>query len=851
MRSLSLLSDWTLREEALSVSANMADAVLKKADGWLSVPSLPCDVHTALHQAGIIGEPLVGGNSFDCLWVEDRSWWFCKRFTLTKEQLSVSGAELFIEMLDIHADLFLNGRHIGHHASAMYPFCRDVLPFLCEGENTLLIRLTVGLERVSDEDVAEVRQFVACEFRSRRPGRGEEKRVALRKPQYVFGWDQAPRLGTCAIAGDVRLDLLDTVVVRDLRFETLELTENGARLLVEAEIESRQRLYAKECEAVFTLEYNGEVVHTHRLSYLSQPGIHYCDFSFTLEDPALWWPNGYGEQNLYTARVTVCDREGGQDEKSIVTGVRTVRLDMSDLGNDERRYAFFVNGKKIYCKGMDYIQVNCLYAEATDQMHERLLTAARDASFNMLRFWDGNLYQSDFVHALCDRYGLLVIENFCFACGAYPDHLPEFQKEVEREAVYQLRRLRSHPCVALWYGNGECHGLLGSYLGRRYFDEYTPQIHTGGTYLYNDLLPRLHRGLVASVGYQCCTPFGGFEDQQTEKRGDMHYYPFLNLAPDNQQYRISAKSYEDLNCKFITESGVMGPPSVEAITRYCGGRENTDFDSPIWEHHRNTFERLAVRDAIHRHFTGVRELSLEEYCHLGGLFQADLLSFAADRVRLCYESAGSLFWCFTDGFGEIGFSVMDHDQNPKPAYYGLRRAYAPCRLLLSKEEGVVRVYAVNDTAEARDWEVELGYTDFTGEKNTRQTVTVHVPAFEKLLPVGELPLGKDDLTRGVFYAKEASGTLSTAFLRGADFCELEIPKAASLTVTEVEQAGDALSFTVTADCFAYAVHFSLPAEARLSDCYFHLLPGESKRVTLYNAADLQVKTVTASCLFRP
>ena len=848
MKTISLLKDWQLREEPLHTSAEMAALVSAKREGWMEVPTLPCDVHMALKDAGRIEEPLVGLNTFDCKWVENRSWWFSKTFKLTEDEISKHGVELFIEMLDIHADIFLNGTHIAHHASAMYAFRKDVRPWLRVGENILLIRLTTGAERTDDIDVAPVRDFVACEYRSRREGRGNDARTGLRKPQYVFGWDQSPHLATCAIAGDVRLEILDEIVVRDIRFETLALTEAGAKLLVEAEVESRERLFAREMDVEFTLELDGKTVHTAKLNFLANAGVNFCDFSFTLENPELWWPNGYGAQPLYTARVRALNNYGAKDEKSITTGIRTVVREQLPMSEDERCYYFIINGKRVYCKGMDVIHSDVLYARTTKELEYKLITAARDANFNILRFWDGYMYQSDYVHELCDRFGIMTFENFCFACGAYPDHLEEFRREVEAEAIYQLRRLRNHPCVAMWIGNGECHGLLANYLNKHYFEEMDPAIYTGGTYLYNELLPKLHHAHVASVDYQCCTPWGGFEEQEVDERGARHYYPFLNLAPENQQNRISVESFDPLVCKFITECGVMGPPSAEVLAGYLGGAEKYN-DFKTFEHHRNTFERFAVRDGIYKHYTGEKELSLEEYCLYGGLFQGTLLSYAADKIRINEGCGGSVLWCLTDGFGEVGFSLMDHNGDPKPVYYYLRRAYAPTRLILKRDGDEAVIYAANDTAEERTVNLTFGYVGFDGTCGDAEKITAALPAFTKTAVVGRVKIGDADLTKGVIYVQADEADVLTAVLRTADFRELTLSGEAKLTVSDVTKTADALSFTVTSDVYAHAVHFNLGAPAKLSDEYFDLLPGESRRITLTAPGHVHAADIKPTCVY--
>ncbi|MBQ8249372.1 MAG: hypothetical protein IJY93_05755 [Clostridia bacterium] len=848
MKTISLLKDWQLREEALHCTAEMSTLVANKTDGWMNVPTLPCDVHMALKDAGRIKEPLISLNTFDCKWIEERSWWFSKTFTLSEDDLSKHGVELFIEMLDIHADIFLNGTHIAHHASAMYAFRKNVRPWLKAGENTLLIRLTTGAERPDDTDVAPVRDFVACEYRSRREGRGNDRRTGLRKPQYVFGWDQSPHLATCAISGDVRLEILDEIVVRDIRFETLDINENGAKLLIEAEVESRERLFAREMDVELELSFDGKVVHTAKFNFLANAGVNYCDFSFTLENPELWWPNGYGKQPLYTARVSAVNNYGAKDEKTITTGIRTVRREQLPMSRDERCYYFIVNGKRVYCKGMDVIHSDVLYARTTKELEYKLITAARDANFTILRFWDGYMYQSDYVHELCDRFGIMTFENFCFACGAYPDHLEEFRREVEAEAIYQLRRLRNHPCVAMWIGNGECHGLLANYLGKNYFNEMDPAIYTGGTYLYNELLPKLHHAHVASVDYQCCTPWGGFEEQEVDERGARHYYPFLDLSPENQQNRISVESFDPLVCKFITECGVMGPPSAKVLAGYLGGEDKYN-DFKTFEHHRNTFERFAVRDGIYKHYTGEKDLSLDEYCLYGGLFQGTLLSYAADKIRINEGCGGSVLWCLTDGFGEVGFSLMDHNGDPKPVYYYLRRAYSPTRLIMKRDSDKVNIYASNDTANERILNLTLGYVSFDGVYGKTEMITATLPAFTKTMVVGSVDIGNVDLTSGVIYARPDETNVLPVILRTADFRELNIPRAASLTVSDVAVTENEISFTVSSDIFAHAVHFDLGADAKLSDEYFDLLPSESRRITLAEPNGITADDIRPVCVY--
>ena len=847
MKTRSLLENWQLREEPLTCGMEQASLVAEKTEGWMTAPKVPCDVHMALEACGRIDDPLVGDNTHTYSWIAERSWWFRKSFCLAKEDLQNFGAELFIEILDIHAELFLNGSYIGHHPSSFYPFRRDVSPWLREGENELLIRLTTGEEMVPEEDIAPIRDFISVDDFTRNTGRGDVRRVALRKVQSCYGWDQSPKLPTCAIAGDVRLDVLDEVVVRDIRFETLELTDAGARILAEAEIENRSRLFARNTTAVFTVEHAGETVWEKEVNYLANTGLNYVDFSFTMPNPQLWWPNGYGDQPLYTVRVKAWNHLGIKDEKQITTAVRTIRLEEPATSEDERLFYFVVNGKKIYCKGMDFIHTDCIYARAENALYEKLLTAAKDANFNMLRFWHGSYsYERDYAYEMCDRLGLLVHQGFAFECAAYPDHLPQFREQVILEAEYQMRRLRNHPCIAIWCGCGESLGVLISYRGRDIRKEKDMAIYPAGTDIYGQLLPKIHHQLVATVPYKCSSAFGSYDKAESPKRGDRHPYPFVILDPSYQQTRISFEVVDEMDARFVTEGGVMSAPDPEALIHYCGGEEHVREDDPIFRHHCNSFERYAVRDAVYRHYTGQRELSIEEYCLLGGLFHGTLLSYEADHYRHLDHCGGCVLWCFTDGFGEVGFSVMDHFGNPKVPYYFMKRAFAPDRVILRKNNGKAQIYCSNDSAEEKTIMLTFGYVDFQGNYAPIQDKKLQLPAFTKSVLAVEADLSGMDLSRGVFYARINGGL--PVILRNGDFRTLRLDRTAELSVSNMVHNGETLEFDVTADGYAHGVHFGLEAARRFSDQYFDLLPGQTHHVILYNAQGVTPERIVPACV---
>ena len=240
MEQIFLQEGWRLREEPLSMQRESVGAVLAQEQGWMDC-SLPCDVSMALMAHGRIADPVVAMHCYENEWIERRSWWFVKEFSWA-EAARYDAVELVFPSLDCHADVFLNGAYLGHQASAHYPFRREVSRHLRSGVNRIVVRLTVGLEYVSDGDLAQIDRAVCTERGNGRTDRSDKRRAFLRKPQYVFGWDWSPRIATCGIMEVAYLELHRKVAVRALHIATQKLADGQAWLRGEIVVENLDML---------------------------------------------------------------------------------------------------------------------------------------------------------------------------------------------------------------------------------------------------------------------------------------------------------------------------------------------------------------------------------------------------------------------------------------------------------------------------------------------------------------------------------------------------------------------------------------------------------------------------------
>lgn len=815
--------NWAVRSEELDCGPEMASVVLDREDGWINA-DLPCDIHTPLIENGIIKEPLEADNCLSCEWIEEKSWWFKKVFNLDEKELTGDIIELNLESLDSEADVFLNGFHLGHHKSAFYPFTMDVGKFLKKGENIILVRVSSGLEYYNELDLAGVNKNMF--FKKTPYNRGDVRRVFVRKPQYVYGWDWGPRVATCGIMKGVYIESFKKLAVRSVHATTGSI-DNDARLGFQIEIENLHPYSTIDGTVKLEIFYGDERVISLEHEELLRSGSNYIHMEASIIDPKLWWPNGMGEQHLYTIKVSVQSGQVNVVYKPFKFGIRTLKIDQEKIA-DGRRFTFEINGVKAFCKGGNWIPSDSIYARVTDEKYDTLIREAKEANFNMLRIWGGGIYERDIFYEKCDEYGIMIWHDFMFACGIYPDHLEWFQKEVENEMDYQTRRLRNHTSIVLWCGNNE--NSWG-------FDEWWPGLNPdqfGGAVCYNKIAPRIIQKNCPNIPYWNCSPYGG-EHPNGNEAGDRHHWHDCTMNADMEK-RITPEEYDRITAKFISEYGYIGPCCKSSIIKYHGGIP-LDKKGGIWQMHNNEFEKNTVPAGIAKHYTDPEKLDIDSYLLYAGLCQGLMYGYSLEAIRFKENCSGSLFWMYNDTWGEVGWTIIDYYLKRKPSYYFVKRAFAPVKFIMREIDGIVRVMGINEKPEVVDINVEYGYASFDGKERKTKNCTINLKPYSRQT-VLEFEKGRHDFKKGTCFIKPVNDTESVlpAILRSGVFKELSIPEAV-LKVHDFVIDGCNARFRVSSDVYAHAVHFNLDDRILLSDEYFDLLPGETREVVVYGVND--------------
>ncbi|HTY59347.1 MAG TPA: glycoside hydrolase family 2 protein, partial [Bacteroidota bacterium] len=597
----------------------------------------------------------------DVQWVDGLAWEYRKEFTVPADFLSAGAIDLVAAGLDTYALVTCNGRQVGSSSNMFVGHRFPIKRFLRKGRNVLSILFDSPVERSKRLEKEHGRLRVAL----------EPHRVYVRKAQYSFSWDWGPKLTTSGIWRGIALEAFSAGRLADPSAKVASLTRGKAVLKFSSGVIRRGsrpltlRLFlgGPDRAAEYTHSVNGNDVH----------------FTVVVPDPHIWWPNGHGEQPLYTALFTLLDGEEVLDEKQVRFGIRTVRL-LQTKDAQGKSFIVEVNGRKIFCKGADWIPADSFIPRISPSTYDRLLRMAKDAHMNMIRVWGGGFYEEDLFYDLCDRLGIMVWQDFMFACGEYPE-AHWFTSGVREEAAKAVARLRNHPSIVLWCGNNECEWLFCTENPGKSPDAMK------GAKIFRDLLPSVVRSLDGTRPYWRSSPFGdGFPND--ESNGNHHQW---RVWSDWKDY----PEYEKDNARFVTEFGFQGPANL-ATFRDVTLPPDRHPQSEVMEHHNKQVEgteRLIRFIAAHHRLPA----DLEEYVAKGQSVQAEALKCAAEHWRRRkYGTAGVLFWQLNDCWPVTSWSVIDSAIRPKAAYYYAKRFYAPLLVSFRKAAAGVEVWVTSD-----------------------------------------------------------------------------------------------------------------------------------------------------------
>jgi len=672
-----------------------APALAAEQGGWLGA-KVPGCVHLDLMAAGAIRDPYYGLNEMDVQWVEEAHWLYRRNFRCEAQMLAQERIDLVCEGLDTFATLYLNGLPIGQADNMFCTWRWDVTGVLREGENELLV-LFGSPRRVCDELERTHGKLPAVEYGAR---------VYARKEQCASGWDWAPRLNSCGIWRPIRLEAYSTGRIADVwaLVDWTDMQKPVVQLQVELEA-------LTDGKAELTAELKGPgPSQSAKLKGDLKAGTNVLHTRIKVKNPALWWPAGYGEQNLY--ELTVSGTVNGQalTDASTTLGLRRVELHR-EKDEEGESFVIRINGTPIFCKGANWAPADCFLPRLTRRRYGELVEKAVAANMNMLRVCGVGIYESDEFYDACDRLGVMVWQGFPFACAAYPDELDWFCKSVRTEAEQNVRRLRGHPSLVLWCGNNENHWG---------FHDWWPELKRfHGEKIYHRILPEVCAELDPSRPYWPGSPYGG-EHPNDPAQGDQHFWKVWMSWADPDEYR-------EFNGRFVSEFGLQAPPALETIRTYIpsGARH---MQSPVMEHHEK--EQLGT-ERLYRYLAAYFRVprEFEDTVYLMQLMQGEAIKTGVEHWRSRkFLTGGALFWSFNDCWPVTSWSCLDSELRPKALYHYAKRFFAPLLAAIHERNGRVTVTVVNDRAREFRGRIVWGLGKLDGQDVWVEEEQIVVPA---------------------------------------------------------------------------------------------------------------------------
>lgn len=840
MRSLFLLLLFpiSLFSQSSEISlSNYGWSFRKKGDTeWLPA-TIPGTVHTDLFKNKKIPDPFYGDNEKKLQWIEEEDWNYQTSFNVTQEELLNQHVELRFDGLDTYSKIYLNDSLILTSDNMFRQWTIDVKRFLKSGENNLAL-IFFSASKFGKKEAAKLSYTLP----------GDEK-VFTRKAQYQYGWDWGPRYVTCGIYKDVKLILWNTAKIGNVECIQKKLTDSKAEVEFNCQISS-------DLDTNFILSvvrYSPELSETgiasvsHHTVHLKK-GINYCSIVNSIDNPQRWWCNGLGKASLYPFSIQLYYQKKEIDSKSVKVGLRTLEL-VQDKDSIGKSFCFKLNGVPVFMKGANYIPPDNFLPRVTKSDYQTIVQNAVDANMNMLRVWGGGVYADDEFYNACDENGILVWQDFMFACAMYPSD-EHFVLNVSEEIKQQVVRLRNHTSIALWCGNNEMdEGWKNWGWQKQYHYSKSDSISIWKDYtnLFQKTIPEIVKKYDSQRNYWQSSPSIGWGHKESLQQGDSHYW---GVWWGMESFDV----YKEKVGRFMSEYGFQGMPSLNCLMTSGVIQRPSDrinFNDSITRYY-EIYDTTNLK-AHQKHPTGYKTITtymerdykvpkrFENYVYVSQILQAEGMKTAIEAHRRAKPYCmGTLYWQLNDCWPVTSWSSVDYTGTWKALHYQAKRSYDNILISFIEEKDKYAVYIVNDNLLNEEGSLEVQLVDFNGSVkwNKSQKVFIKQNSSSSYFVIDKSELINLDIRSLQLLVRLKLNGVSEAKFETYCFVkpkDMELHKA-NIKITAIGNN----KFELTTDKFAKMVYID-ELGGRLSDNYFDLSPNQQKVITIINGEAIKGK----------
>lgn len=749
--------------------------------------AIPGEGVSALEQAGLIPDPYWGRNEYGLRWIAERAWVLRRRVMLESPDV-----DLVVDGLDTVAEIRWNGELAISADNVHRTWRRPLADLAREGENEIEITFRSPVREAAARQAAQLFRIPYSTDNNPIPNGN-----MLRKVQCDFGWDWNIALAPFGIAGDIRLEPARLTRITGVQVrQQIEQDVADVWVLLDA---------SAQTDETVTIRFAGQ---EQELSLCATDGEKRVTGHFIVENPDLWWPNGMGDQTLHDLTVTC-----GTQTIARRIGLRRIEL-VTEPDAHGASFHFRVNGVDVFAKGANWIPADALHGRITPEKTRALLQSAADANMNMIRVWGGGRYEPDSFYDTCDEMGLMVWQDFMFACSLYPS-TDDFLENVREEVRENVARLQHHACIALWCGDNELVGAL---------DWFPESRENRDRYLVN--YDRLNRMIETTLrdtdpdatwwpSSPSLGPMDFRDGWHVDGQGDMHFWSVWHEGRDFDHYR-------DVKPRFCSEFGFQSYPSMPVIETFTDPADR-NIASPVFEsHQKNAGGNARIAETMFRYFRWPERF--EDFVWLSQIQQAEAIKTAVTHWRgLKPHCMGTLYWQLNDTWPVCSWSSLDYGGGWKLLHYAARRFYAPVTVVAVPHEDTITLRAVNDRPNPARLTVTARAVALSGE--TRQIAKAVIEAgahAERVLSIPRAALADGEMLHFDWHSDAG---------RGADLYAPRPFKSYDLHDPGLEIERDGNDLTITSRTLALFVTVEADIPGRFSDNAFPLLPGQPVRIT--------------------
>ncbi|PAF33020.1 glycoside hydrolase family 2 protein [Paenibacillus sp. 7516] len=805
---------------------------------WLPA-QVPGCVHTDLLKLDKIPDPFYGTNEKEIQWIDKKDWEYRTEFDINKDLLSQEHLEIVFDGLDTYADVYVNDQHVLSADNMFRVWNVDVKSIVKASGNVLRIRFRSPIQ----EDLPKLEKLgyalPASNDQSDVGGLGD-KRVSIfaRKAPYHYGWDWGPRFVTSGIWREARLEGWSEVKINDVFIRQNEVTASAASLTAIVEVETFNPI-----ETIIRIGTDGQ---TWEQAASLQAGVQTIEIPVSINEPKLWWSRGLGDPHMYSFVTEVLKGEQVLADSTVKTGLRSIRL-VRDKDEAGASFYFELNGVAVFAKGANHIPNDSFITEITAERYRHEIVSAAESNMNMLRVWGGGIYEEDVFYELCDEYGLLVWQDFMFACSMYPGD-EAFLNSVRHEAIDNVKRLRNHPSIVLWCGNNEIDSAWAHYIEdggwgwkKDYNAEQREKIWADYEAIFHELLPEVVEAYAPGVDYWPSSPLVSLTNDEKQhanpstSEGDIHYWGVWHSVEPFENYNVYVG-------RFMSEYGFQSFPEYKSVRKYAEEEDLALESEVMLAHQKNGAGNRLIKQYMDMYMHEPKDFP--SFLYMSQVLQAEAMKTAieAHRRRKPY-CMGTLYWQMNDCWPVASWAGMDYFGNWKALQYYAKRSFSDVLVSVDgTKEDRTDVYLISDQLQPVEGQLQVRLIGFDGTVYREEE---HAVSLESNSGKQVLTLNNADWLQG----HDPAATLLRLELKQKGHADIVQEhyfapskdlglKQAAIQVTEVQES-DGSYLVLESDTLAKQVWISTEAEGVFSDNFFDLIPGIPAKVKFTSREGLQ------------